>query len=327
MGKEKDVKLKPVSSSGKKSSAIQKSISNNSNLCNDRLSINLTKDDLTFTRNTLNNLSHLMYDETARKIFIEFSELEHSHNHILFWLEANEFKEKYIPVKSYDKSLKPEQQQMPIELPISTTKNQELLNNNVQTPNNKENEEEKEKEEDEEEEEQQQEGADKRESKKEEEEEEEQQSSQQSQLPSESSDNHLKLSASGNKVSRESSSESDDEEADESTLAAKSNMKNALYIFDKYLTPQSQLEVNLDFKTYIDIKKKIESNEIPLSIFDKSQKEIFEVIYNDSYFRFKSSSTFKYLLACTENNELSNSLSKPIKSPKKHSKKTSCFCF
>ncbi|KAF2071595.1 hypothetical protein CYY_007085 [Polysphondylium violaceum] len=389
MTKEKSIKLKSslkrslskssLKRSLSKSTKLDKSISNNSNLCNDDINIQIFQDDEPFSKSTLNNLNFLLLNSTTRRIFIDFSEKEHSHNHILFWHEVKEFKEKFIPIPpdALDKSSKPETQQSMDSMdstdmdsqvgngantgPALTNAVNSVPDLNINTPspaaaaanNNK--------------------------------------STttalskdiifpQQEQIESSNDSNIIdktmtvqiidspmvaannsnttnnnvvsvvdiqqkentpttttddvtttttttnnniipiqQISSNNlstieeNRVSRESNTDESDDE-DEVTTIQKANLKNALYIFEKYLNPSSKLEVNLDYKTFIEIKKKIEQKEITNSIFEKSQKEIFEVIYNDSYFRFKSSNTFKHLLICTEQFESSSSISAIVSS-------------
>eukprot|EP01132_Coremiostelium_polycephalum_P003748 gene3748-4667_t len=402
-------------------SPVSKSISNNSNLYNDNIKFELSKDDTPFTKSTLNNLLLLLQNPTTRRIFIDFTEKEHSHNHVLFWQETVEFKDKFIVINDEDGG-KPEQQDKSIEkekenenekiinnstststnnlmIPhvassSSTTSstrsispddaaainnsnnNLLLLNNSTSTTTTSNTVEEN--------------NNDKQEQQQQENQEiptstitesqpscnienttttsqsvpsdissplqtpiDQEKQQQQDEIlngagngnsielnnsnsnsnssptttttpnlsniqlvnninnNNESNNNLSIISGGANRVSRESSNNihDDDDSADESSDQQKINIKNSMYIFEKYLAPDSKLEVNLDFKTFIEIKKKIDSQAISATIFEKAQKEIFEVIYNDSYFRFKSSTTFQTLLSCTDHTQLSSSSS------------------
>ncbi|KAN0037435.1 hypothetical protein ACTFIV_002783 [Dictyostelium citrinum] len=118
-------KIKKSNSSNlKKSSTSERlngKVSNNSNIYNDDIQIEFTKDDIPFSKQTLNNLGLLLNNPTTRRIFIQFSEKEHSHNHVLFWQETKEYKEKFIEINQEQLSTQPEQQQATTSTSSSTS--------------------------------------------------------------------------------------------------------------------------------------------------------------------------------------------------------------
>ncbi|EGG14192.1 hypothetical protein DFA_11961 [Cavenderia fasciculata] len=91
------------------------------------------------------------------------------------------------------------------------------------------------------------------------------------------------------KVTRESGEAGDDDQELKNYLIASN-------IFEKYLSPSSPIEVNLDYRTFIDISKKIQNRQIFQKLYDRAIKEIFDVINNDSYHRFKATPLFKSLV-------------------------------
>ncbi|EGC31769.1 hypothetical protein DICPUDRAFT_92720 [Dictyostelium purpureum] len=358
MTKDNNIKLKQSNNSNNKikksnSGNIKKSstsdklnkVSNNSNIYNDDLLIEFYKDDIPFSKQTLNNLSLLLNNQTTRRIFIQFSEKEHSHNHVLFWQETKEFKEKFIEINQEQLSTQPETQNrditmmnidgktshspaMPSVTPNQTAtgdsdtqSNKNNNNNNGEPSTPRKN------------------GASLNDEASSSSSTSPSTTSPQSTTPTNNNNNNKSPSQtrkiqsrksqflSGNRVSREATpDDTDDDSENEIAMMQKTNLKNCLYIFDKYLTPSSELEVNLDFKTFIEIKKKIDQNQITANIFEKSQKEIQEVIANDSYFRYKSSNTFRYLLTCAEQFEKDNSLIPSGDKPKLKSRKSKFFC-
>jgi len=81
------------------------------------------------------------------------------------------------------------------------------------------------------------------------------------------------------------SCDDDQENIDDSDLKAQ-----AQFIYDTYITPISELQINIPSSISQDIAAKMSSKEIKADMFDKAQKEIFSVMSRDSYPRFLSSS-------------------------------------
>eukprot|EP01133_Synstelium_polycarpum_P001518 gene1518-1774_t len=97
------------------------------------------------------------------------------------------------------------------------------------------------------------------------------------------------------------------------------NFAAATALFEKYLSPESPIEVNLDYRTFSEISKRLESKHMNARLFDRAIKEIFDTINNDSFHRFKATQLYKSLVnQCTEQQQQqqqSSSSSSPPQSP------------
>ncbi|GAM18439.1 hypothetical protein SAMD00019534_016140 [Acytostelium subglobosum LB1] len=284
------------------------------------------KIDETVTPNTLSNLLSVLSNECTKKIFYEFTEREHSSNHVMFWFAARSFREEYIHVAPTSKSTgdvvmstetrHPRSESVDAATPRSNSivdddvgcsssggNNNNSNNSNpaattntltieVSVANSVMS---------------------------------SSPDSRRSNSTAETSKDLVPMmdgaSSSSSpaspihKVSRESSAM--DIEMTES-MADGINFEKANILFEKYLSSTSPSEVNLDYRTLNDITKRIQAHQITDKIFDNAIKEIFEAINNDSFHRFKNSPIYTDLLQqCTDiqSSSSSPSSSSPPSSP------------
>ena len=77
----------------------------------------------------------------------------------------------------------------------------------------------------------------------------------------------------------------------------RSNAMNtrALTIYDKYVDESAPFCINVSYQARIEVKSRIEENDIDIDLFDRCQKEVLRLMINDSYRRFCFTPGYKAL--------------------------------